>query len=186
MPSGPKKPRKPRTEKKQQAFLRKLAVSDTIEEAGKGIYSEGSAARRAYATIKNRMPQILENLGVTDELIVTEVIIPGLKANKTTFFHKNGIVMETRVTPDMAERRAMGRFVAELKGQIKPSGTDEGDSQPGAITINLGVLQSPATAVFLASAQESKRPLVLDELHQDRERIFNAKPRQSEPKVPAT
>ena len=72
-----------------------LTSPDNIAQAGKRAgYGRRQWADTAFKNVQRKMPEIMEELGLTDEYIGKR-IKEGCEGIETKFFHSNGIVMQT-------------------------------------------------------------------------------------------
>lgn len=131
--SQPAKGKKRALTLKQKKLVKALAVEETQAEAGKVAgYTTRQATNQALKTIKEKMPQLMDRLGLTDEALIDKYLRPGLEANKTEFFADKGVVIETRDVISWGDRRGFLDMAFKVKGSY-PRNTDAGDGGNGAL-----------------------------------------------------
>lgn len=148
--------------------MKALSKADSIAEAGRiAGYSGRDSAHTALETIKLKMPELMDKMGLTDEMLINNYLRPGLEANETKFFAEKGVVMETREVVSWGDRRGFLDMAFKLKGKYAAK-DDPDDKQSGGITFNLAVLDPARASTLLASLTGNQRPAVLvDALHED-------------------
>src|SRR4029077_13958244 len=81
---------------KQARLVKELSTADTVSEAGrKAGYSDAPTAHRALATIREKMPDVLDRHGLTADF-AAQKCLSLMNAKEKRFFASNGIVMEER------------------------------------------------------------------------------------------
>ena len=81
---------------KQAKLVKALPTSASVSEAGrKAGYSDAPTAHRALATIREKMPDVLDRHGLTADF-AAQKCLKLMDAKETRFFAKDGLVMETR------------------------------------------------------------------------------------------
>jgi hypothetical protein len=81
---------------KQTKLVRALPTAKSVSEAGrKAGYSDAPTAHRALASIREKMPDVLERHGLTADF-AAQKCLKLMDAKETRFFAKDGMVMETR------------------------------------------------------------------------------------------
>jgi phage terminase small subunit len=84
----------------QRELVKNLTKGMTISDAAlKAGYSElwpRQAGHQALEAIRNKMPEVLEKAGLTDEALIDKYLRPALEAEETKFFQKDGQVTDQR------------------------------------------------------------------------------------------
>src|SRR6267378_3312620 len=81
---------------KQAKLVKALPTSASISEAGrKAGYAHRQDAHRAFESIREKMPDVLERHGLTADF-AADKCLQLMNAKETRFFAKDGMVMETR------------------------------------------------------------------------------------------
>ena len=81
---------------KQARLVKELPTADSVSEAGrKAGYCDAPTAHRALATIREKMPDVLDRHGLTADF-AAQKCLKLTDAKETRFFAKDGMVMETR------------------------------------------------------------------------------------------
>lgn len=117
----------------QVAFIRNIVKGMTITDAAlKAGYSDKNPAQsghQALRQIKEKMPNVLDRHGLTDDALIKKYLIPALEANETEFAKFQGQIMDSRdVVAWDARLRALD-MTFSLKGSYAPkelSGVDGG------------------------------------------------------------
>jgi hypothetical protein len=80
----------------QARLVKELPTAASVSEAGRRAgYSDAPTAHRALATIRKKMPDVLDRHGLTADF-AAQKCLKLMDAKETRFFAKDGIVMETR------------------------------------------------------------------------------------------
>lgn len=158
---------------KQKKLVKALPNSESIAEAGrKAGYSGRDSAHTAMKTVREKMPGLMDRLGLTDEALVNNYLRPGLDAMKTEFFADKGVVIETRDVISWGDRRGFLDMAFKVKGSY-PRNTDAGDGGNGALPegfalrlefIDGGRAQS-VTASVATRRGSGQQPVVDAEVH---------------------
>jgi hypothetical protein len=81
---------------KQARLVKELPTADSVSDAGrKAGYSDAPTAHRALASIREKMPDVLDRHGLTADF-AAQKCLKLMDAKETRFFAKDGLVMETR------------------------------------------------------------------------------------------
>lgn len=117
---------KPKLTPQQRALVKNLVKGMSITDAAlKAGYSEncpGQVGSQALAIIKQKMPELMDNIGLTDERLLTRYLKPALDANETKFFQKDGLVTDTRDVIAWGPRLTALDLAFNLKGCYAPKG----------------------------------------------------------------
>src|SRR5258708_3031839 len=80
---------------KQARLVKELPSSDSVSEAGrKAGYSDAPTAHRALATIREKMPDVLDRHGLTADF-AAQKCLKLMDAKEKRFFDHQGIVLQT-------------------------------------------------------------------------------------------
>lgn len=158
---------------KEKKLIKALPQVDSVAEAGRAAgYSDRKAAHRALANVQEKMPNLMNRLGLTDEYLVDQCLRPGLQAMKTEFFADKGIVMETRDVISWGDRRGFLDMAFKVKGSY-PRNTDAEGGGNGAIPEGFalrlefvdGGRAKSVTATVATRRGGSQQPVVDAEVH---------------------
>jgi hypothetical protein len=110
-------------------LLRGLDASDALREAGyKG--------RAGLNSLRNKIPDIMDRLGLTDEALIDKHLTPLLYAEETQFFQKDGIVCDQRTVAALGIRRAALDMALKLRGSYAAN-EDAEKEKLRDITVNI-------------------------------------------------
>jgi hypothetical protein len=80
------------------------AIGATITEAArKAGYSEKNLAQsghQALKAIRLRMPELMDEAGLTERALIEKYLVPLLSAKDTKYFQRRGKVTDKRTAPD--------------------------------------------------------------------------------------
>src|SRR5947199_97521 len=89
---------------RQLEFAKNLLESNTITEAARRAgYSDKNLAQsghQALKAIRLRMPEVMDDLGLTDRHLIEKHLVPLLSATTTKFFQHEGRVRQSRRIAD--------------------------------------------------------------------------------------
>jgi hypothetical protein len=115
---------------KQKKLIKAMIKAETFTQAAEMAgYSDKSNAHHALTNIREKMPELLDRMGLTDESVIEQHLKPGLLAMETKFFADKGIVLQREDVIAWGERRGYLDMLWKLKGkyardqQDPPSGT---------------------------------------------------------------
>jgi hypothetical protein len=118
---------------KQKKLIKAMIKAETFTEAAEiAGYSDRSNAHHALTNIQEKMPELLDRMGLTDEAMVEQHLKPGLNAMETKFFADKGIVLQQKNVIAWGERRGYLDMFWKLKGKYARDQQDP----PGGTTIN--------------------------------------------------
>jgi len=103
---------------RQVALTKNLISGSTMTDAArKAGYSENNLAQsghQALKAIRLRMPELMDDLGLTERTLLEKHLVPLLSANITKYFQHQGKVTDKRTVPDNDTRlRALETALAE-------------------------------------------------------------------------
>jgi len=97
-----------------------MTITDAARDAGYSVKAPGQAGWHALQAIQQRMPEVLDRAGLTDEALVEKHLKPLLNATETKFFAFQGEVHETRTVPALSIRKDALDLTFRLKGSYAP------------------------------------------------------------------
>lgn len=116
-----------------------MSLTDAAVASG---YSENNARQsgyQAFQVVKEKMPELLEKHGLTDDAVIVNYLLPALQAKETKFFQKDGLVTDERDVIAWGPRLTALDTFYKLRDAY-PSREKQDDSERGiAITIRLDV-----------------------------------------------
>jgi hypothetical protein len=155
-----KAPTKRRALKKnQRKFVKALFKGETLAEAAiesgyKGEYPK-QAGYQALKTIRARMPEVLEKLGLGPEPVITKYLLPALDAKETQFFSWKGDVCDEREVIAWGPRIQAMELWARLAGAIQNGKIDVS----GEVKHGIDLSGMPDEFLFGLVALAQKRPV---------------------------
>lgn len=100
-----------------------MSITDAAIKAGYSNSTRavaGQLGSQALENIRLKMPEVLENAGLTDESLVEDYLKPLLKATETKFFQKDGVVTDIRDVIAWGPRSTGLDMAFNLKGSYAP------------------------------------------------------------------
>ena len=115
---------KPTLTPKRIKFIKNLSkgmsITDAARNAGYSLKRPGQSGYQALKQIQERMPQVLERHGLTDDALIEKYLKPLLVAKETKFFAHQGEVIETRDVAALGIRKEALDITFRLKGSFAP------------------------------------------------------------------
>ena len=137
-----------------------MTITDAAKKAGYSVKAPGQAGYQALKQIRERMPQVLEKAGLTDEALIHKYLIPLLNAKETKFFAFQGEVVETQDVEALGIRKDALDMTFRLKGSYAPTNIQH----TGDIIHEITVLERAKAAGSLekirALQSDSETPLL--------------------------
>ena len=146
---------------KERAMVKALPNAKSQAEAaivaGYSPKNPDQSAHQALKSIRKKMPDLMDEVGLTDRALIQDYLVPALKANETKFFHKNGIVMEEREVVAWGPRIQALQLAGNWRGLgHEGDGSDTGSAGDG-ITVRLEFVDTDR-ARSIAATIASRRP----------------------------
>jgi hypothetical protein len=112
---------------KEQVLIRNVASGKNISQsalaAGYSAKHPGQSGWQALQNIRLKMPELLDQHGLTDSMLIEKHLKPLLRAKETKFFQHKGKVTDSRQVPANAIRLNALDLTFRLKGSYAaPSG----------------------------------------------------------------
>jgi hypothetical protein len=146
---------------RQRRLLKALPHAKTIAEAGRiAGYSARQATNQALRNLREKMPEMLDRLGLTDERIIDDCLRPGLFATETRFLAHEGRVTETVEVIDHPTRHKFLTTYLTLRGHLNRGSKGEaaGIGKDAAISINLSFVIPETARSLLAITDVNRGP----------------------------
>lgn len=106
--------------RREAKFLKAIVKGDSLADAALYAgYSEKylrQSGFQAMQRIQEKMPQILDRKGLTDEAVIDKYLRPALEANETEFAKFNGKIMDEREVVAWTPRLNALDMLFKLKG----------------------------------------------------------------------
>lgn len=118
------RPRKKRLTIREGLLLKELARGATLAEAAKKAgYSPNNLKQsgfQALQRVKEKMPEVLERKGLTDDSIVDKYLLPALEAQETEFAKFEGKITDSIDVIAWGPRLQALDMLFNLKGSYAP------------------------------------------------------------------
>lgn len=101
-------------------LLKGMNLTQAAIKAGYSTKNAPVIANQALKRIQKKMPQILERNGLSDNALVKKYLKPGLEAQETKFFQKDGVVTDQRDVVAWDPRLRALDMAFRLKGSYAP------------------------------------------------------------------
>ena len=143
-------PKNKRPTPRQLALLKNLSMGCSITDAArKAGYSKkwpGQAGFQALQSLKVKMPELLNGLGLNDAMLIEKHLKPLLRAQTTKFFQHQGKVRDKRVVAANEVRLQALDMAFRLRGSYAPKGAQPAE-QRGVTVIVLDVPRPNRSAI---------------------------------------
>jgi hypothetical protein len=105
---------------KQRGLVRALSAGKSVTqaalEAGYSAKNPGQSGWQALQNVQRKMSELLDEHGLTDEVLIEKHLKPLLKASESKFFHVRGRIRATRRVPCLNTRIKALDMAFRLKG----------------------------------------------------------------------
>ena len=101
-------------------LLKGMSITDAAIKAGYSEKYAGQCGSQALEAIRQKMPQILDNAGLTDKALVEKYLKPALEANETTFAKFQGKITDSKDCISWGPRLNALDVAFNLKGSYAP------------------------------------------------------------------
>lgn len=102
---------------KEPGLVKALAQTTNVSEAGRiAGYGTPQSAHRALNNIQKKVPDLMDEIGLTDEFLLKECLKPGLSAMETRHYANKGVVLDSKDVIAWTERRGFLDMAFKLKG----------------------------------------------------------------------
>lgn len=172
---------------KQKKLVKALTKANSVAEAGRMAgYGTRESTHRALKSVQEKMPEIMDRFGLTDEYLVEHCLKPGLTAMETKFFQKDGLVMEEKDVIAWGTRRDFLDMAFKVKGVYKvPDYVGDAGNHAAQIGFRV-VVSDTGRAAAIAGILSAGRPdnVVIDvdaTVHTNVGRTGPGKPEQAIP-----
>lgn len=135
----PKKNRK--LTQKERALVKALPEAKSQAEAaitaGYSPNNPDQSAYQALRSVRRKMPDLMDEIGLTDSALIQKYLVPALEAKETKFFSDKGIVLESRDVIAWGPRLQALQLAGKWKGIEREAESDHTRSAAGGITVRL-------------------------------------------------
>jgi len=105
--------------------------------------------------IKKKMPHLMDEMGLTDDSLIGDYLVPLLNATQVKAFNHEGKVIYAEPQPALDIRLGALREAFKLKGSYAPP-PDASQSYSGIRVINMEGIPRPNREKFLEAERELK------------------------------
>jgi len=146
---------------KERAMVKALPKAKSRAEAaiaaGYSSKHPDQSAHQAFKSIRKKMPDLMDEVGLTDRALIEKYLLPALTANETKFFHNKGVVMEEREVIAWGPRIQALQLAGHWRGfGHEGDGSDTGSTGDG-ITVRLEFVDTDR-ARSIAATIATRRP----------------------------
>ena len=124
---------------RQIAFANHLLETGTITEAARRAgYSDknlSQSGHQALKAIRLRMPELMDDFGLTESALIEKYLVPLLSAKTTRYFQHQGMVKQKREVADNDARLKALDMAFRLKGVYKAADFKPSESEGVKVVI---------------------------------------------------
>ncbi|SRR5579885_257148 len=106
----------PRRRKFVRNLVKGMSITDAALKAGYSPRCAAQLGSAALESIRIKMPEVLEQAGLTDSALIKKYLKPALRAQETKFAQVDGKFTDERKVPAWATRLSALDMVFNLKG----------------------------------------------------------------------
>ena len=158
--SGKPKPAKRKLTRRESHFVKAFAKSksqaDAAIAAGYSAKNPDQSAHQALKSIQQKVPDLMDELGLTDRALIENHLVPLLSAHETKFFQHEGKVVQTRKVEALPIRLDALDVAFRLRGSYAPRDVDM-TAQLGIKVVIVDVAR-PARGVVMADVGPGALP----------------------------
>ena len=114
-------------------LVKGMTITDAARNAGYSGKNLAQSGHQALKAIRLRMPELMDNLGLSVPILIEKHLKPKLAAKETKFFHHHGKIITRRV-------EALGVQMQAIKTALKLHGAYEKESPNDAANIGVKVV----------------------------------------------
>jgi hypothetical protein len=126
---------------KERALVGSLAEGKNLTQsalaAGYSSKHPGQSGWQALQNIRLKLPELLDQHGLTDSVLIEKHLKPLLLATETKFFQHKGKVTDTRVVPAHAIRLNALDMTLRLKGSYAPAQSEQATKTVSCIVLDI-------------------------------------------------
>lgn len=141
-----KKPLTPKQKSLAKHLLKGRSRAKAYQLAGYSGKNPRQGAHQVIKQIQEKMPELMDRLGLTDEVLVTKYLHPLLNAHATEFAKFEGRITDSRKVIAWGPRKEGLDIAFKLKGSYSATGASE--------TTNVGV------QVIILNSPRPQRPAI--------------------------
>jgi hypothetical protein len=160
-PKDQPKRKKRKLTQKERAFVKALPKATSQAEAavvaGYSPKNPDQSAYQALKSVRKKMPDLMDELGLTDTVLIQKYLVPALEAQETKFFADKGIVLDQRDVIAWGPRLQALQLAGKWKGIERDSESDNSGPAGGGFTVRLE-LTDEGRARGIAATIAARRP----------------------------
>jgi hypothetical protein len=149
MKSKSAEPQKKRINSRQHAFLKAYAKGKTLKEAAlQAGYSPKNAAQSGFQALKgvqSRIPELMDEVGLSDRVLIEKYLKPLLEAEETKFFAIRNRLVSRNVIAHGIRHTALDTAF-KLRGSYAPRNPKEAE-QFGIKVVVVDIPRPPRNAI---------------------------------------
>lgn len=157
----PEAGKKRRLTQKERALVKALPTAKSVAEAalqaGYSPTRPDQSGYQALKSIRKKMPDLMDELGLTDTALIEKYLVPALEAQETKFFSDKGIVLDTRDVIAWGPRLQALQLAGKWKGIDRDAESDDTGSAGDGITVRLE-FSDEGRARAVAATISARRP----------------------------
>jgi hypothetical protein len=151
--SGKRKKQNPLTSR-QHAFIRELAKGSTHRDAaikaGYKAKHPDQVAHQALKGIQQKVPALMDEVGLTDRVLIEEYLVPLLRAKETKFFNEGKRRINVAA---LGIRHTALETAFKLRGSYAPRDPKEAE-QFGIKVVVVDIPRPPKPALDISSSND--------------------------------
>jgi hypothetical protein len=140
---------------RERAFVRSLANGNSVTraalDAGYSAKNPGQSGWQALANIRHKVPELLNQHGLTDQALIEKHLKPLLNATEVKHFQHNGEVTDSRRVPDNATRLKALDMAFRLHGSYASRTKEEAEKK----AVQVIVADQPRPQIRLPNSSET-------------------------------
>ena len=139
-----------------------MTITEAARKAGYSLKRPGQSGYQALKQIKERMPEVLERHGLTDDSLIEKYLKPLLRAKETKFFAFQGEVIETHDVEALGVRKDALDMAFRLKGSYAPTNIEHTGQIIHEITALEQQMAKGSLQKIRALQSDSENPLLAE------------------------
>jgi hypothetical protein len=125
---------------------------DAAREAGYSGKNLAQSGHQALKAIRLSMPELMDEIGLTERALIEKHLVPLLSATTTKYFQHHGRVKQKRQVADNDARLRALDVALRLRGSYAPKGPEPADATVKVIVLDV---PRPDRSAFLPKPQPS-------------------------------
>lgn len=109
---------------RQRKILAAMAQGKTIDQIAEELGATRQTIHNLLQRLKGRLPEVMDDAGLTDAALVNKYLLPLLNAETTEFAKFQGVITDSRDVADNGTRLSALDMAFKLKGSYPKQGSD--------------------------------------------------------------